>query len=922
MNMKNAAGVTVLNTASRDDIGNFGLDINDPWILQHSNGAENATFGNVDFIGPSVVVDEAGATSMSNYDMRVRLGAADNDGYGVLVRVQNDDNFYRVNFANEAMGVDSIRAPRGLSVQKVRNGVWSEIYRDDQTTPLFVPPVAAAGTNPGSGSFASFDVSVGVVGNSMKIQVRDQGGNVINYPLITDSNDPILTGSVGLTNWGTENTYYMNYGGTAGPMVTAISGFTTLDATINRATGAISIKNNSNAPLPIDAIKITSAGGGLNAANWTPVANAYDEAPGNGSVDPNDPWTVVASTPFELSEAEQSVGGDGGSIGVGQTVTLGNAWVKSVIEDVAIEVTLTSGVVTPASVAFSGTPYARADLNVDGVLSAADWPLFVSNLLSDVSALSDVASALKGDFNGDGAVTIVDYAAFKDDYDAANGVGAFQAMLASVPEPSTLSLLLGGAFAVAARTRRRTRQGIAAAAAVGVLAAAQSAQAAPVDFTTFTLEGYTPSMVENGTVFTAPQWTATPTTATHNTNGDASVFYSPSSAMNKRFIGRVTPRSDDDVIGFVLGFDPGDAQIGSSADYMLIDWKGATQTANFVDPDIFTTFHFLTPGGEMPVGLALSRVTGGPTADELWQHENLPEDSSGGVAELARGTTLGASPYNRSGGSHLFDITYTSTNVKVVVDGVEQFNVAGSFPDGRFGLYSGWQSPPPIFSTFETVPATGFSGLSLTVDRANGAVSLRNTGSVAVELDYYQIDSALNSLNVSGWNSLSDQNFQSIGAGNGQSWDEAGGSDANSLGEAFLLAKSTIAGNATIALGTAYNNSINGEDLTFTYRLPSGLVLTGAVNYIGEAPAGLAGDYDGDNDVDGADFLVWQRSFGAVGSNPADGNGNNVVDAADLTIWKNNFGAVGAASAAAAVPEPTALVLLTTCSLAVGWRRR
>jgi hypothetical protein len=75
----------------------------------------------------------------------------------------------------------------------------------------------------------------------------------------------------------------------------------------------------------------------------------------------------------------------------------------------------------------------------------------------------------------------------------------------------------------------------------------------------------------------------------------------------------------------------------------------------------------------------------------------------------------------------------------------------------------------------------------------------------------------------------------------------------------------------------------------------------------------LAGDYDDDGDVDGGDFLAWQQSLGATGSNlPADGNRDGVVDAADLAVWKQNFGEQAAASGAIAnsAPEPAGLVLM------------
>ena len=58
---------------------------------------------------------------------------------------------------------------------------------------------------------------------------------------------------------------------------------------------------------------------------------------------------------------------------------------------------------------------------------------------------------------------------------------------------------------------------------------------------------------------------------------------------------------------------------------------------------------------------------------------------------------------------------------------------------------------------------------------------------------------------------------------------------------------------------------------------------------------GLRGDYDQDADVDGADFLEWQRNFGHAVSPfgiGADGDGNGSIDAADVIAWQDNFGRV------------------------------
>ncbi len=74
-------------------------------------------------------------------------------------------------------------------------------------------------------------------------------------------------------------------------------------------------------------------------------------------------------------------------------------------------------------------------------------------------------------------------------------------------------------------------------------------------------------------------------------------------------------------------------------------------------------------------------------------------------------------------------------------------------------------------------------------------------------------------------------------------------------------------------------------------------------------------DFDLDGDVDGADFLTWQRSFGqtAVSHSQGDANGDNKVDHLDLLAWQSGAGG-SPAQALASVPEPStaSLALLFT----------
>jgi hypothetical protein len=112
--------------------------------------------------------------------------------------------------------------------------------------------------------------------------------------------------------------------------------------------------------------------------------------------------------------------------------------------------------------------------------------------------------------------------------------------------------------------------------------------------------------------------------------------------------------------------------------------------------------------------------------------------------------------------------------------------------------------------------------------------------------------------------------------------------------------------------GTSF---LNPADFTLA-PLASGLswdLNVGATSVVLQVLGSIAlpGDFDSDQDVDGADFLKWQRNFGTPG-----------YDAASLADWKANFGATAAVSAAAAIPEPHTALLGALAFGAVAARRR
>jgi hypothetical protein len=218
--------------------------------------------------------------------------------------------------------------------------------------------------------------------------------------------------------------------------------------------------------------------------------------------------------------------------------------------------------------------------------------------------------------------------------------------------------------------------------------AAVFAAAIPIDLTSWQERG--PAANGNWTVAGGG------TSVFQSINGNPTFFVSPTNYLNTTLRGtiKVETASDNDLVGFVLGFN-GPASTGTDMDFVLFDWRQGTQ------------------GGSQE-GFALSRVNGNitnfaPSTSPFW----------------VRGDTTGfdnlANDYSATRGwvdniEYSFEILYQSDRIRVFISGgafgagETIFDVAGSFPSGAFGFYNYSQASVRYAGLTEEDTPTGGGG--------------------------------------------------------------------------------------------------------------------------------------------------------------------------------------------------------------------
>ncbi|MCA9260138.1 MAG: hypothetical protein KDA61_13090, partial [Planctomycetales bacterium] len=225
--------------------------------------------------------------------------------------------------------------------------------------------------------------------------------------------------------------------------------------------------------------------------------------------------------------------------------------------------------------------------------------------------------------------------------------------------------------------------------------------------------------------------------------------------------------------------------------------------------------------------------------------------------------------------------------------------------EGRADRSLGAASHNVFLNGFEVLSSV--DTLALEVNTTTGDVRIVNHGAAALSLNFYEIGSESGALNLGGWDPLDATPATVETAG----WQAAPSSSANLLVETNLLAESTIAAGSQLGLASAFNVG-GAQDLKFWYADASGNVAPAPVSYV---TGGFAADFDGDGDVDGADLAgsaqSWATRFGSD------------LDGSDFLSWQREFGAGGTGNAASSsVPEPHAVLAAGVLAMLTTLRRR
>jgi hypothetical protein len=637
-------------------------------------------------------------------------------------------------------------------------------------------------------------------------------------------------------------------------------------ATLDRMTGTLTLNNPTTQNLQIKSYRIESpTTGALNATTWSRISSGNPSWTTTMPADPpNTPFTNVLSEDGGGSTVTVASGGGSHSFG--------NVWNKSPFDHVLVYLTLADDSLAVLAAHYAGPAIVNGDLDANGVINLSDFQTLLNNLHVPLPTpqLSRVETYRRGELTNDNVINFSDWVAFRAAYNAANGAGSFEALLAQIPEPSSLAMLcVAGAGALIYRRRRAASMCLAVMTVLLLAGTSSAVTFLKVD-------------------------------------------------VNARAGEPTPPAPPGD--NTVSGFSPYTMQTGTTGGLGTSSGtvNGFTITLTAVNPDGVPTGVFDDRDRATP--------TTAPTLNQLYDDfifANQGTTGDGGGLDMVINSSGGLMPNTQYAVSlYSFDTGSTglrtanwldgnSANAVVITTAFDGANSPTSDNQYRFnGIFRTDGSGNLLLRARETAAAShgvflnGFEisdelppppvELTLRVNTTTGSVTIGNQQTVNLDMSYYEIRSATGALNLAGWTSLDDAEAgDPVGAG----WDEAPASNANLLSEVNLQSMTSISPGNSVSLGNAFTPG-GAQNLQFFYAGPEETALrVGIISYV-TGPDALPGDFNEDGKVDAADYVVWRKTDGSQ---------------AGYNDWRTNFGRTAGSgaglAATAAVPEPSSASL-------------
>ncbi len=316
---------------------------------------------------------------------------------------------------------------------------------------------------------------------------------------------------------------------------------------------------------------------------------------------------------------------------------------------------------------------------------------------------------------------------------------------------------------------------------------------------------------------------------------------------------------------------------------------GALNIVNPLGANVTTLAGYSVTSGVGSLLASYKGISGVPVGDSGW--EKAPMNSMTGLAEFKPSGSL--------------NVTSTSTNLSLGT-GFSKTAVASQGlgvmgEDLTFNYYS--VGGDVTLGQVEYFGTQFLNDIALIVNTNSGLATLKNDTLQSIAIDGYTLVSSTGALNGASWTGL---------GATFANWTKSPASSATALTETNATAPTTLTAGQSVSLGSIGDFSTEAAQAGLAMKFLIGSENSfrfATIQFVSDASQ--PGDFDGDGDVDGRDFLRWQR-----------GQSQSPLSASDLAAWQANYGSGGSLSAVTAVPEPGTLGLALVGVTAFLARRR